>query len=57
VRSIVVVGHGSSNARAIRNIIRNVREFSEHGAGERIERGIAETNAREFSGALRAAGD
>jgi len=57
VRSIVVVGHGSSNARAIRNIIRNVREFSEHGAGARIERGIAETNAREFSGALRAAGD
>jgi phosphate acyltransferase len=57
VRSIVVVGHGSSNARAIRNIIRNVREFSEHGAGERIERGIAETNAREFSGVLRAAGD
>jgi len=57
VRSIVVVGHGSSNARAIRNAIRNVREFSEHGAGERIERGIAETHAREFSGVLRAAGD
>lgn len=47
VRSIVVVGHGSSNARAIRNAIRNVKEFSEHGAQERIERGIAETNARE----------
>src|ERR671917_536194 len=55
VRSIVVVGHGSSNARAIRNIIRNVREFSEHGAGERIERGIADTQARELS-ALQAAG-
>jgi glycerol-3-phosphate acyltransferase PlsX len=47
VRNIVVVGHGSSNARAIRNAIRNVKEFSEHGALERIERGISETNARE----------
>jgi glycerol-3-phosphate acyltransferase PlsX len=56
VRKIVVVGHGSSNARAVRNAIRNVREFSEHGAQERIERGIAETNARE-SVALRAAAE
>ena len=32
VRQIVVVGHGSSNARAIRNAIRSVKEFSEHGA-------------------------
>lgn len=47
VRKIVVVGHGSSNARAIRNLIRIAREFSEHGATDRIERGIAETNARE----------
>src|SRR5215208_6098236 len=47
VRQIVVVGHGSSNALAVRNAIRNVKEFSEHGAQERIERGIAETNARE----------
>lgn len=45
VRSIVVIGHGRSNARAIRNAIRNVKEFSENRAGERIERGIAETNA------------
>ncbi|HYN83936.1 MAG TPA: phosphate acyltransferase PlsX [Pyrinomonadaceae bacterium] len=49
VRRVVIVGHGSSNARAIRNAVRNVKEFSEHGAGERIERGIAETNARETS--------
>jgi len=48
VRSIVVVCHGSSNARAVRNAVRNVKEFSEHGALERIERGIAETNSREF---------
>lgn len=48
VRKIVVIGHGSSNARAMRNSIRNVKEFSEHGALERIERGIAETNAREL---------
>lgn len=45
VRRMVVIGHGSSNARAIRNAIRNVKEFSEHGASERIERGIAETQA------------
>jgi glycerol-3-phosphate acyltransferase PlsX len=49
VRHIVVIGHGSSNARAIRNAIRSAKEFSEHRAGERIERGIAETNAREFA--------
>lgn len=45
VRRIVVIGHGRSNARAIRNAIRSVREFSEHRASDRIERGIAETSA------------
>jgi glycerol-3-phosphate acyltransferase PlsX len=45
VRKIVVIGHGSSNARAIRNAIRSVKEFSENRAAERIEKGIAETNA------------
>src|ERR1041384_6294678 len=45
VQKIVVIGHGSSNARAIRNAIRSVKEFSENRAGERIEKGIAETNA------------
>ncbi len=49
VSKIVVIGHGSSNARAIRNAVRNVKEFSEHRAGELIERGIAETNARELA--------
>ncbi|HEY8227961.1 MAG TPA: phosphate acyltransferase PlsX [Pyrinomonadaceae bacterium] len=44
VRRIVVIGHGRSNARAIRNAIRSVKEFSENRAGERIEKGIAETN-------------
>lgn len=43
VRQIVVIGHGSSNARAIRNAIRNVKEFSENRAGERIEQGIVES--------------
>jgi glycerol-3-phosphate acyltransferase PlsX len=47
VRKIVVVGHGSSNARAIRNLIRIAHEFSQQGATDRIERGISETNARE----------
>jgi glycerol-3-phosphate acyltransferase PlsX len=45
VRQIVVIGHGSSNARAIRNAIRSVKEFSENHASERIENGIAETSA------------
>jgi phosphate acyltransferase len=48
VQRIVVVCHGSSNARAIRNAVRNVKEFSEHGALERIERGVAETSAHDL---------
>ncbi|HEX7296262.1 MAG TPA: hypothetical protein VF251_10945, partial [Pyrinomonadaceae bacterium] len=44
VRRIVVIGHGRSNARAIRNAIKSVKEFSENRASERIERGIAESN-------------
>jgi glycerol-3-phosphate acyltransferase PlsX len=47
VQRLVVIGHGSSNARAIRNAVRIVKEFSEHGASDRIEEGIAETHARE----------
>jgi phosphate acyltransferase len=43
IKNIVVIGHGSSNSRAIRNAIRNVKEFSTHHAAEHIERGIAET--------------
>jgi phosphate acyltransferase len=45
ISRIVVIGHGRSNARAIRNAIRSVKEFSESRASERIERGIAETTA------------
>ncbi len=45
VRQMVVIGHGSSNARAIRNAIRSVKEFSENRAGERIERGLSESMA------------
>lgn len=56
VRSIVVIGHGRSNARAIRNAIRSVKEFSENRAGERIEQGIAETNAAHMLAAV-SAGD
>jgi glycerol-3-phosphate acyltransferase PlsX len=40
VRRIVVIGHGRSNARAIRNAIRSVKEFSIHHTSERIEEGI-----------------
>ena len=44
ISRIVVIGHGRSNARAIRNAIKSVKEFSENRASERIEKGIAETN-------------
>ena len=40
VSRIVVIGHGRSNARAIRNAIRSVKEFSENRTAERIEQGI-----------------
>lgn len=43
VRRIALIGHGSSNARAIRNAIRSAKEFSENRASERIESGIAQT--------------
>jgi glycerol-3-phosphate acyltransferase PlsX len=49
IKRVVMIGHGGSNARAIRNAIRNVHEFGAANAAERIERGIAETNAREFA--------
>jgi glycerol-3-phosphate acyltransferase PlsX len=48
VQRLVVIGHGSSNARAIRSAVRIVKEFAEHGAGDRIEEGIAQTHAREL---------
>jgi len=48
VRRLVVIGHGSSNARAIRNAVRIVKEFTEQGASDRIEEGIARTHAREL---------
>jgi phosphate acyltransferase len=44
ISRIVVIGHGRSNSRAIRNAINSVKEFSENRAGERIQKGIAETN-------------
>jgi phosphate acyltransferase len=44
VNRIVVIGHGRSNARAIRNAIKSVKEFSENRAGDRIQKGIAESN-------------
>jgi len=46
VSRIVVIGHGRSNARAIRNAIRSVKEFSENRTAERIEE---EINHPQFS--------
>ncbi|MEP6707642.1 MAG: phosphate acyltransferase PlsX [Pyrinomonadaceae bacterium] len=52
VRQIVVIAHGSSNSRAIRNAIRSVKEFSRHHASELIERGIAEANMSQAAAAV-----
>lgn len=52
VRQIVVIAHGSSNSRAIRNAIRSVKEFSRHHASELIERGIADANMRQVAAAV-----
>ncbi|HYE65612.1 MAG TPA: phosphate acyltransferase PlsX, partial [Pyrinomonadaceae bacterium] len=52
VRQIVVIAHGSSNARAIRNAIRSCKEFSEHHASERIQDGVAETPVPELAEAV-----
>lgn len=41
VRGVVMIAHGSSNARALRNAIRNTRDFVLNEANEKIERGIA----------------
>lgn len=46
VKKIVVVGHGSSNVRALANAIRNVKEFAENDAAERIERGLLASHLR-----------
>lgn len=43
VRRMVVIGHGRSDARAIRNAIRSVIEFSQNNTSERIERSIGGT--------------
>src|SRR5215208_4638911 len=40
VSRIVVIGHGRSNARAIRNAIRSVKEFSDQRTAQLIEEGI-----------------
>jgi glycerol-3-phosphate acyltransferase PlsX len=46
VRKIVVIGHGSSNARAIRNAIRNVKEFSKIAPVSESSRGVNSNERR-----------
>ncbi|HEX3252498.1 MAG TPA: phosphate acyltransferase PlsX [Pyrinomonadaceae bacterium] len=53
VSRIVVIGHGRSNARAIRNAIRSVKEFSEHRTAERIEEGINKSQITQIQADLR----
>jgi glycerol-3-phosphate acyltransferase PlsX len=52
VSRIVVIAHGSSNSRAIRNAIRSVKEFSRHHASDLIERGIAEASMGQVASAV-----
>jgi glycerol-3-phosphate acyltransferase PlsX len=41
VRGVTVIGHGGSNANAIKNAIRVAAEFVEGGINEKIERELA----------------
>jgi glycerol-3-phosphate acyltransferase PlsX len=50
VSRIVVIGHGRSNARAIRNAIRSVKEFSEHHTAEQIENAIQNPQITQMPG-------
>lgn len=52
VSQIVVIAHGSSNSRAIRNAIRSVKEFSRHHASQLIEQGIAGATMRQVAAAV-----
>ena len=49
VNRIVLIGHGRSNAKAIRNAIRSVKEFSENRTSERIEKGLLETRVSQVA--------
>jgi len=49
VRGVCIIGHGSSNDRAIMNGIRVASEFAQAGVNERLE--------REFAGRPAAAAD
>jgi len=45
VRGVCIIGHGSSNERAIFNGIRVAAEFAQAGINERIEREFAQRPA------------
>lgn len=48
LKGVAIVGHGSSNANAIKNAIRVTKQFAESGVNERLERELA-MNHREHS--------
>jgi len=57
VKGVCIIGHGSSNANAIKNAIRVAAEFAERGINQKIERDIASARlaaARAPSGDLAA---
>ena len=53
VKGVCIIGHGSSNANAIKNAIRVAAEFAERGINQKIERDIASARLA----AARASGD
>jgi glycerol-3-phosphate acyltransferase PlsX len=46
VKGVCIIGHGSSNANAIKNAIRVAAEFAERGINQKIEQEIASTRSR-----------
>jgi glycerol-3-phosphate acyltransferase PlsX len=49
VRGVCIIGHGSSNDRAIMNGIRVAAEFAQAGVNDRLEREFASQPAQDRS--------
>ena len=45
INGVVVIGHGRSNAKAIKNMIRVTKESVEKGVVDKISKGVAQTPA------------
>jgi len=45
IKGVAIVGHGASNANAIKNAIRVAKQYHESGINSRIEEGLARLEA------------